>query len=353
MKLSKNHSGLSAKRSKYGFYGPFQRRGLPSAPVVSITGLNNLNLDAPLMPFGRKVSRDHLVRYAGKLLVDTAEKKPEILKLGASRRNVTLAYLDIWGFTEVTSYASPDAVVNLLCEYFSRMTNLIRGNLGFVDKFFGDAIFAIFGAPVDDAEHPLHACKAAYSALRETYKMAAEWQIKGFGRISQSIGLVTGPAIVGNIGTEERAMYTAIGEAVNLTVQLQQASRLYRSPIIVSRETNLAVKEQFLTRELDIVKVQGSDRVTPIFELVGPRADVPDQNRMMVEIFERGLKSFRERDWDRAEKRFTDADKITGDDGPSRLYLRRCALYRKHPPPPEWDMVHAHTLRLGEVGPKP
>ncbi|MBZ0135549.1 MAG: adenylate/guanylate cyclase domain-containing protein [Planctomycetes bacterium] len=301
------------------------------------------------MAFGRKVTRDHLVRYAGKLLVETAEKNPDVLRLGASRRNVTLAYLDIWGFTEVTSYASPDAVVELLCNYFSRMTDLIRGNRGFVDKFFGDAIFAIFGAPVDDDIHPLHACKAAYSALRETYKMAAEWQLKGFGRISQSIGLVTGPAIVGNVGTSERAMYTAIGEAVSLTVQLQQAARLYRSPIIISRETNAAVKEQFLTRELDVVKVHGTDRTTPIYELVGPREDVPDQNRLMVEIFERGLKSFRDRDWDRAEKRFQDADKITGDDGPSRLYLRRCTLYRKHPPPPEWDHVHAHTLRLGQT----
>lgn len=301
------------------------------------------------MAFGRKVSREALERYAGKLLVETALKKPEILQLGASRRNVTLAYLDIWGFTEVTSYASPDAVVDLLCSYFSRMTDLIRGNLGFVDKFFGDAIFSIFGAPVEDDIHPLHACKAAYSALRETYKMAAEWQLKGFGRISQSIGLVTGPAIVGNVGTPERAMYTAIGEAVSLTVQLQQAARLYRSPIIISRETNAAVKEQFLTRELDVIKVHGSSRTTTIFELVGPREDVPDQNRMMVEIFERGLKSFRERDWNRAEKRFQDADKITGDDGPSRLYLRRCALYRKHPPPPEWDHVHAHTVRLGQT----
>jgi adenylate cyclase len=305
------------------------------------------------MGFGRKVSRDQLVRYAGKLLVETAEKKPDILKLGASRRNVTLAYLDIWGFTEVTSYASPDAVVELLCNYFSRMTDLIRGNRGFVDKFFGDAIFAIFGAPVDDALHPLHACKSAYAALRETYKMAAEWQLKGFGRISQSIGLVTGPAIVGNVGTPERAMYTAIGEAVSLTVQLQQAARLYRSPIIISRETNAAVKEQFLTRELDVIKVHGTDRTTTVFELVGPRGDVPDQNRMMVEIFERGLKAFRERDWDRAEKRFQDADKITGDDGPSRLYLRRCTLYRKHPPPPEWDMVHAHTVRLGQTEKSP
>jgi adenylate cyclase len=239
-------------------------------------------------------------------------------------------------------------VIELLCEYFSRMTTLIRGNLGFVDKFFGDAMFVIFGAPVNDELHALHACSAAYSALRETYKMAAEWQIKGFGRISQSIGVVTGPAIVGNVGTEERAMYTAIGEAVNLTVQLQQASRLYRSPVIISRETNVSVREQFLTRELDVVKVHGTDRTTPIYELVGPRGEVPDQNRMMVEIFERGLRSFRERDWDRAEKRFQDADKITGDDGPSRLYLRRCQLYRKHPPPPEWDLVHAHTVRLAK-----
>lgn len=300
--------------------------------------------------FGRRITRQQLERYAGKLLVETAEKKPEILELGASRRNVTLVFLDIWGFTEVTSYASPDAVVELLCSYFARMTNLIRGNRGFVDKFFGDAIFAIFGAPVDDDEHALHAAKAAHSALRETYKMAAEWQIKGFGRVSQSIGVVTGPAIVGNVGTPERAMYTAIGEAVSLTVQLQQASRLYRAPVVISRETAAAVKDQFLTRELDIVKVHGTDRTTPVFELFGPKGDVPDQHKMLVEVFTRGLRAFRLRDWDRAEKRFSDADKIAGDDGPSRLYLRRCALYRKHPPPPEWDYVHAHTVRTPNLG---
>lgn len=302
------------------------------------------------MAFGRKVTRDHLVRYAGKLLVETAEKNPDVLKLGASRRNVTLVYLDIWGFTEVTSYASPDAVIDLLCEYFSRMTTLIRGSRGFVDKYFGDAMFAIFGAPVDDENHPLHAATAAYNALKETYKMAAEWQIKGFGRISQSIGVVTGQAIVGNVGTEERAMYTAVGEAVSLAVQLQQASRLYRSPAIISRETNVSVKGKFLTRELDVIKVHGTDRTTPIFELLGPRDEVPEQHKMLVEVFDRGLKAFRQRDWDRAEKRFSDCDKIVGDDGPSRLYIRRCALYRKHPPPPEWDYVHAHTVRQPETG---
>ncbi|MBX3458352.1 MAG: adenylate/guanylate cyclase domain-containing protein [Planctomycetes bacterium] len=302
------------------------------------------------MPFGRKIPRATLERYAGKALVEVAQKNPDVLKLGATRRNVSLVYLDIWGFTEVTSYASPQAVIDLLCDYFSRMTNIIRGNRGFVDKFFGDAIFAIFGAPLDDPQHALHACNAALACLRETFKLAAEWHVQGFGRISQSIGVVTGPAIVGNVGTDERAMYTAIGEAVSLTVQLQQASRLYRAPIIISRDTNSAVREQLLTRELDVVKVHGTERTTTIYELMGNQADAPEHLKMLAEVFNRGVVSFRQRDWDRAEKRFADADKISGDDGPSRLYIRRCQLYRKHPPPPEWDHVHAHTVRMNQPG---
>lgn len=302
------------------------------------------------MAFGRKISRAQLERYAGKALVEVAEKNPDVLKLGASRRNVSLVYLDIWGFTEVTSYASPQAVIDLLCDYFSRMTTIIRGNRGFVDKFFGDAIFSIFGAPIEDDLHPLHCCNAALACLRETYKLAAEWHLQGFGLIGQSIGVVSGPAIVGNIGTEERAMYTAIGEGVSLAVQLQQASRLYRAPIIISRETNTAVKEKLLTRELDVIKIQGADRTTAIFELMGAYGEVPEHVKMLAEVFSRGLLSFRQRDWDRAEKRFKDADSISGDDGPSRLYLRRCQLYRKHPPPPEWDLVHAHTVRTNPAG---
>jgi adenylate cyclase len=302
------------------------------------------------MAFGRKISRAQLERYAGKTLVEVAEKNPAVLNLGATRRNVSLVYLDIWGFTDVTNYASPQAVIDLLCDYFSRMTNVIRAKRGFVDKFFGDAIFSIFGAPVDDPAHALNASAAAVSALRETLKLAAEWHVQGFGKIAQSIGVVTGPAIVGNIGTPERAMYTAVGEAVTLTVQLQQASRLYRAPIIISRETNAAVKKDMLTRELDVIKIHGTDRTTSIFELVGPLADIPNNVQMYVDVFERGLRAFRMRDWDRAEKRFQDADKIAGDDGPSRLYMRRCQLYRKHPPPADWDLVHAHTVRMNQTG---
>jgi adenylate cyclase len=301
------------------------------------------------MVFGRKIPRPELERYAGKMLVKAAEQDPSVLKLGAKRKNVSLMFKDIWGFTEVTNYASPEAVAELLCEYFSRMTDVVRRHNGFVDKFFGDSMFSIFGAPLPDEQHPLNACKAALGSLRDTFKMAAEWHVKGFGRVAQSIGVVTGPAIVGNIGTEDRAMFTAIGEAVSLTVQLQQASRLYRAPIIISKATNKEVSDKLLTRELDIVKVQGTDRHTSIYELMGDLEEVPDQHKMVAQVFERGLKSFRQRDWDRAEKRFADADKIAGDDGPSRLYLRRCTLYRKHPPPPEWDKVQSHSVGMSRV----
>ena len=309
-----------------------------------------------MMGFGRKKLpgelQGALERYAGKMLVEVAAKNPDVLKLGASRRHVSLAYLDIWGFMDVTDYASPDAVTDLLCEYFSRMTRVVRKYRGFVDKFFGDAMFNIFGAPVDDKNHAEHACTAALAALAETRALSSEWHEKGFGGVNQSIGIVTGPAIVGNIGNEQRAMYTAIGEAVSLTVQLQQASRIYGAPVVISRETQLATRGKMLTRELDTIKVSGTDRVSTVYELLGPEEGAERRLRRLAMVFEMGLKMFRNRDWPGAEKRFLEADRMMQGDQPSRLYLKRCEIYRKKPPPPEWDTAKAHTVKLlpGEDG---
>lgn len=295
-----------------------------------------------------KVYRNALERLLGKSIVELSEKDPGFLNEGARRRNVSLALFDIEGFTELTNYASPEAVVELLNAYFGGITRVVLEHKGMVDAFFNEAVFCIFGAPLDDREHALHGAQAALAGMRETVRLAAEWQLKGFARIKASIGIATGQCIVGNFGSEERMIYTAIGELVNYTEQLRAATRLYGVPVIVSAETANTVRGRMLVRELDVIRGPG-EKYAPIFELMGPLQAVPQSLRDAAGLFEKGLELYRKREWEQAISYFADVSRLTGDDGPSRLMTRRCEHYLRHAPPPHWDGMHSPSMKLPEV----
>ncbi len=295
-----------------------------------------------------KVYRNALERLLGRSIVELSEKDPGFLSEVARRRNISLALFDIEGFTDLTNYASPEAVVELLNAYFGGITRVVVENKGMVDAFFNEAVFCIFGAPIDEREHPALACKAALAGLRETVKLAAEWQVKGFARIKASIGIATGQCIVGNFGSEERTIYTAIGDLVNYTEQLRAATRLYGAPIIVSQETAQAARGRMLVRELDVMRGSGQKKHAPVFELLGPLDQASPTMREAVGVFEKGLELYRKREWEQAVSYFGDVSRLVGDDGPSRLFIRRCEHYLRHAPPPHWDGVHSPSMRMPE-----
>jgi adenylate cyclase len=218
-----------------------------------------------------------------------------------------------------------------------------------VDAFFNEAVFCIFGAPIDEREHPAMACKAALGGLRETVKLAAEWSVKGFAKIKASIGIATGQCIVGNFGSEERMMYTAIGDLVNYCEQLRAHTRLYGAPIVISRETAEAARGRMLVRELDIVRGAGEKKHAPIFELMGPLETATPSMRDAVHAYERGLDLYRRREWEQAVSYFGDVSRLIGEDGPSRLFIRRCEHYLRHAPPPQWDGVHSPSMRIADI----
>ncbi|GIK51361.1 MAG: hypothetical protein HPKKFMNG_02185 [Planctomycetes bacterium] len=292
-----------------------------------------------------KSFRGPLEKLVGRSLLELAEKEPSMLTEGARRRPVSLGLFDIEGFIELTNYASPEAIVELLNAYFGGITRCVTEHQGLVDAFFNEAVFTIFGAPQEDREHPLHACQAALAGMREIVRLAAQWQIKGFARIKASIALCTGPCIVGNFGSEQRLIYTAIGDLVNWCEQLRACTRLYGVPILISRETAAAVRGQMVTRELDTLRVPGG-RTTTVHELVGMPDSVSAPVREAMGLFERGLELYRRREWEQAESYFADVNRLVGDDGPSRLFTRRCQHYMLYAPPPEWDYVHAPSQRL-------
>ncbi|MFH1364968.1 MAG: adenylate/guanylate cyclase domain-containing protein, partial [archaeon] len=209
--------------------------------------------------FGKYISKD--------LLNEIVNRKQE-LKLGGEKRKVTIFFSDIRGFTSISEKLSPEGLVNLLNEYLTEMTKIILENKGTVDKFIGDAIMALWNAPLTQQEHAKLACKAAIEQIKKLEFLRNSWKEKDFPVVEIGCGINTGDAIIGNMGSEERFDYTAMGDAVNIASRLEGLTKQYGVKIIISKETKDLVGNEFNFRLLDKVKVKGKKNPVEIYELL-------------------------------------------------------------------------------------
>ncbi|MGE5444967.1 MAG: CHASE2 domain-containing protein [Ignavibacteriales bacterium] len=277
--------------------------------------------------------------YVSAELVAQIIQDPDKLKLGGEKRNVTMLFSDIRGFTSLSERMPPEALVSLLNEYLSPMTQIVMNERGTLDKYIGDAIMAIFGAPLDVPDHPKRACQAALQMIEELKKLYPKWKEKGWPHISIGVGINTGEAIVGNMGANMRFDYTAIGDAVNLASRLEGLNKLYGTQIIVSKSTLDGVDpSQFLVRELDLVRVKGKEKPVSIFELIGPSGD--RQKEALVGLFTEAWNLYQDQEFYEAMEKFAEILKMFPEDKPSALYHERCLKYISQPPPPNWDGVY-------------
>lgn len=277
--------------------------------------------------------------YVSAELVAQIIQDPDKLKLGGEKRNVTMLFSDIRGFTSLSERMPPEALVSLLNEYLSPMTQIVMNERGTLDKYIGDAIMAIFGAPLDVPDHPKRACQAALQMIEELKKLYPKWKEKGWPHISIGVGINTGEAIVGNMGANMRFDYTAIGDAVNLASRLEGLNKLYGTQIIVSKSTLDGVDpSQFLVRELDLVRVKGKEKPVSIFELIGPSGD--GQKEALVGLFTEAWNLYQDQEFYEAMEKFAEILKMFPEDKPSALYHERCLKYISQPPPPNWDGVY-------------
>jgi adenylate cyclase len=209
--------------------------------------------------FGRYVSRD---------IYDQLVANPALARLGGQRREMTVLFSDIRGFTTVSESGAPEDVVSFLNVYFTRMVEIVFRHHGTVDKFVGDMVMALFGAPLDDADHADHAVQAALDMIEELQRLNADWQAQGRPALDIGIGINTGPMIAGNIGSEAIMSYTVIGDAVNLGSRLESLNKQYGTHIIISEATRARLKQPYLVRPLGDVIVKGKTQAVPIFEVV-------------------------------------------------------------------------------------
>ena len=218
------------------------------------------------------------------------------------------------------------------------MTDLVFKNKGTLDKYMGDAIMAFWGAPIQFSDHAQHACRCALAMLVKLRELQADYRAKGLPEIDIGIGLNTGDMSVGNMGSDTVRSYTVMGDAVNLGSRLEGINKQYGTRIIISEFTRNAIKGDFITREIDWVKVKGKNEPVRIFELIA-ETQAPREIAELLPHFTRGFELYHERKFSEAAVAFTEALRVLPDDACSQLYVERCDDYLKEPPDADWDGV--------------
>ena len=272
--------------------------------------------------------------YVSPQLLEIISRDPHRLSLGGEKRLITVLFSDIRGFTTISEKLKPEDLVNLLNEFLDPMTEIILKNGGMLDKYIGDAIMAVFNAPVDIDRHPDRACESALSMVRKTRELGSVFSKEYGVTIRIGVGINTGEAVVGNMGSSLRFDYTAIGDTVNLASRLEGLNKVYKTDIIISQFTKERIEGEFLTRKLDVVVVKGKKEPVPIYELM----ENNDKNREMARAFESALEEYFAGNFESAMVMFEEVGIRFGDET-SGVFVKRCREMIEEPPS-EWTGVY-------------
>ncbi|MCP3166701.1 adenylate/guanylate cyclase domain-containing protein [Myxococcus qinghaiensis] len=333
----------------------FLARGLAS-PLVELEGaarrvrLGDLTVEVPVrgtdevgrvaQSFNEMVSglrqRDQIKglfkRYLAPQVVDELLKHPEKAAPGGERKLLTVLFSDLVGFTSMSEQLSPEELVALLNTYFEQATGVLTLHGATLDKFIGDAIMCFWNAPLPLEDHAARACLTALDLLAVVDRLSPVFEARGLPRLDCRIGINTGHAVAGNLGSSVAQDYTVIGDTVNLASRLEGAAKVYGTRTLVSEDTLLDARGVVLARELDLLRVKGKQQPVRVFELVGPADSVPPPH---LARFAEGLALYR-------SQRFTEARAAflaSPEDPPSQRFAARCDALLVTPPPENWDGV--------------
>ncbi|HEV8075972.1 MAG TPA: adenylate/guanylate cyclase domain-containing protein, partial [Candidatus Acidoferrum sp.] len=265
------------------------------------------------------------------------------------KTEITVMFSDIRGFTTISEKLDAQDLALFLNGYLSDMTKIVFDTQGTLDKYIGDAVMAFWGAPFEEPEHSANACNASLAMMKTVRALQKQWEAEGKPRLDIGIGLNSGPASVGNMGSALRYGYTALGDTVNLSSRLEGLNKEYGTHILVNESTYAAVRDAgFLFRELDIIRVKGKLQPVTIYELVGQLSELQQdpkfgELRQRLQDFAAARELYRKRDWEQAQHAFQEILNRTPDDGPSRMYWKRCQEYLFDEPPVGWDGVFTMT----------
>jgi adenylate cyclase len=270
--------------------------------------------------------------YVHPAVIEKIVADPDALKLGGDTVYGTVSFADLKGFTTISEHLTPETLVSFLNEFLTAGTDIVMQRQGMVSRYIGDAIMAVWGAPLPVVHHARLACEAAMELQREVHKRNPEWTARGLPKLQVRVGVNTGPMVTGNVGSLERFDYTAMGDTVNLASRLEGLCKNYGIGILMSETTRKEV--EIPVREIDLVRVVGKGQAIRVYQPLEAGADLE-----LVRLFEQGLAAYRSREFTQALEQFERVLQRDPDDEPARVYRDRCQLLLHEPPPPEWDGV--------------
>ena len=288
----------------------------------------------------RKKIKGAFTHYVSPDVIETMLEDPERLKLGGDEKVLTVLFSDLQGFTAYSERYTPTEMIELLSEYYARMTEQIFEHGGMLKEYVGDELMAIFGAPVEQANHAERACAAALAMKEHRAVLREEWTKVGRPPLIARTGINSGRMLVGNLGSKYRFAYGVLGDHVNLGSRLEGLNKAYGTDILIGENTAALVDKSFRMREVDLVQVVGREKPVRIYELLSTSdMSLPNEQEKAFRSYSAGLDAYRQQYWDDALGLFNEARLLWSQDGPSQTMIDRCEIYQKNPPPKEWDGV--------------
>ena len=294
---------------------------------------------------GEKRLQGTLARYMTKEVADQLMEAGES-ELGGQEKAVTVFFSDIRSFTTISEELGAQETVSMLNDYFTDMVDILFEHNGILDKYIGDAIMAVFGAPFPtgrDADNALH---ASVKMMRALARFNERRRAEGKMELDIGIGLNTGEVVVGNIGSDKRMDYTVIGDGVNLASRLEGANKVYGSNILISQGTRDELQDAFTVRSADLLRVKGKTEPVAIYEVLDHHDETTFPNMAeSLEIFHRGYALYQKGDFPAAKSLFENCRRLHPGDRMAALYVDRCAHFTATPPEGEWDGVWIMTSK--------
>ena len=263
-------------------------------------------------------------------------ENPSKLKLGGERREITILFSDIRGFTSMSEKMSPENLATFLNVYLTEMTNIVFRYGGLLDKYIGDAVVSLFGVPVFREDHASRGAKAAIEMIQAVKKIRTRFKNSPMENLKIGVGVNSGFCSVGNMGSDYRFEYTAIGDEMNLGSRLEGLNKFYGTSIVISSATAKNLDYSFKRRELDFVQVKGKTEPVGIWELMPPETNFPEES---IIDYQRGLISYVAQDWTEAAKNFRIVLEKIPADKPSQIMLKRIEILKENPPQRDWGGV--------------
>jgi adenylate cyclase len=313
-----------------------------TAPMISLAlaTFGQISYQVVVEQREKKFIRQTFQQYVAPSVVEKMLSSGELPSFGGERKELSVLFSDIRNFTRFSESHEPEVVASRLSEYLSAMVEIIFKYNGTLDKFVGDAIMALYGAPYYSEDHAERACRSALEMQRGLRELQKSWPDEALMRFNIGIGINTGKMIVGNLGSQQLFDYTVIGDQVNLASRLEGANKEYETGIIISENTYAQVASVALVRELDKVRLVGRTQALRIYELRSMDSLPQLEQDYLIDVYSEGLAAYRERRWSDALIAFRRVLRYFPHDGPAKMYTVRCLNFLEQPAPADWDGVY-------------